>query len=183
MRNDIRQGFVYERAPHITLKSIANNGEIDVIWEEYQQKLEPLRAQLNKALHKSWEEWQIPRQAEDKCSAAAKAIHAEWWELRIGRQKQIDDSIARNADIELLYDRPHEDKSRVRVAGPFTVESLSPHRVVPADEEELLDIINAEEGNRRRTKLITPATDFAEVVLENLRTAGVQQGRKADKLG
>jgi adenine-specific DNA-methyltransferase len=38
---NIRQGFVYERVPHITLKSIANNAEIDVIWDKWQAKLEP----------------------------------------------------------------------------------------------------------------------------------------------
>jgi len=48
--NDIRQGFVYERVPHITLKSIANNAEIDVIWERWQETLEPLRSGLNAAL-------------------------------------------------------------------------------------------------------------------------------------
>lgn len=52
----VRQGFVYERVPHVTLKSIANNAEIDVIWEKWQEKLEPLRASLNKALKKAWEE-------------------------------------------------------------------------------------------------------------------------------
>jgi len=46
-RGDVRQGFVYEHVPHITLKSIANNAEIDVIWENYQQRLEPLRERLN----------------------------------------------------------------------------------------------------------------------------------------
>ena len=46
-RGDIRQGFVYQRVPHITLKSIANNAEIDVIWERWQETLEPLRAELN----------------------------------------------------------------------------------------------------------------------------------------
>jgi adenine-specific DNA-methyltransferase len=56
-RGDIRQGFVYERVPHVTLKSIANNTEIDVIWERYQQGLEPLREALNKALSQNWEEW------------------------------------------------------------------------------------------------------------------------------
>ena len=50
----IRQGFVYERVPHITLKSIVNNAEIDVIWEKYQETLEPLRADLNAALAQSW---------------------------------------------------------------------------------------------------------------------------------
>ena len=44
---NLRQGFVYERVPHITLRDIANNAEIDVIWEEYQEKLEPLREELN----------------------------------------------------------------------------------------------------------------------------------------
>ena len=62
--NDIRQGFVYERVPHITLRAIANNAEIDVIWEDFQKKLEPLRQQLNEALEEEWEEWEIPRDAD-----------------------------------------------------------------------------------------------------------------------
>jgi len=176
---DIRQGFVYERAPHITLKSIANNAEIDVIWEEAQKTLEPLRAQLNDALGKKWEEWEIPREPEPKWGDNVKAVHKAWWEARIARQRKIDESIAKHADVEFLYDRPYEDKSRVRVAGPFTVESLSPHRVVPADEEELLDIPAAK---RKKLKFATPPTDFAEMVLEHLKTAGVQQSRKQDKL-
>ena len=63
--NDIRQGFVYERVPHIMLKDIANNAEIDVIWEDFQKKLEPLREKLNSILGKAWEEWEIPREAGD----------------------------------------------------------------------------------------------------------------------
>src|ERR1044071_853881 len=63
VRNNIRHGFVYERVPHITLKSIANNAEIDVIWDKWQQKLEPLREKLNAALNQKWEEWEIPREA------------------------------------------------------------------------------------------------------------------------
>ena len=47
---NVRQGFVYERVPHITLRDIANNAEIDVIWEEYQEKLEPLREELNRGV-------------------------------------------------------------------------------------------------------------------------------------
>ena len=65
VHGNIRQGFVYERVPHITLKSIANNAEIDVIWDKWQAKLEPLRAALNAALKKTWQEWEIPREAED----------------------------------------------------------------------------------------------------------------------
>jgi adenine-specific DNA-methyltransferase len=179
---DIRQGFVYERAPHVTLKSIANNAEIDVIYDKWQQKLEPLRAALNAALGKAFEDWQIPREADPKWPAAAKQAHAQWWEGRIARQKEIDASIARAADVELLYDRPYEDKTKVRVAGPFTVESLSPHRVVPADEEELIDLIDADAGARRRLHKVTPPTDFSALVLENLRAAGVHQSEKRDTI-
>ena len=59
---DVRQGFVCERVPHITLKSIANNAEIDFIWERWQETLEPLREDLNARLDCDWEEWQIPRE-------------------------------------------------------------------------------------------------------------------------
>ena len=112
-----------------------------------------MRTQLNAALGKIWEEWEIPREADPKWGDNVKALHKAWWDARIARQKKIDESIAKNADVEYLYDRPYEDKSRVRVAGPFTVESLSPHRVVPADEEELLDLANAESGKRKRLEV------------------------------
>jgi adenine-specific DNA-methyltransferase len=180
--HDIRQGFVYERAPHVTLKSIANNSEIDVIYDKWQSKLEPLRAALNAALGKAFEDWHIPRDADPKWPAAAKQAHAQWWEGRIARQKEIDASIARAADVELLYDRPYEDKSKVRVAGPFTVESLSPHRVVPADQEELIDLIDADDGARRRLHKVTPPTDFSALVLESLKAAGVHQSEKRDTI-
>jgi adenine-specific DNA-methyltransferase len=39
--------------------------------------------------------------------------------------------MARHAETELLYDRPYEDEHKIRVAGPFTLESLSPHRTAP----------------------------------------------------
>ena len=116
--------------PHITLESIANNAEIDVIWEKWQETLEPLRQKLNGALGKSWEEWEIPREADEDWPSAALAAHAAWWEARIARQKKIDASIAAKADHEYLYDKPYTDNARIRVAGPFTVESLAPHRML-----------------------------------------------------
>ena len=137
VRNDLMQGFVYQRASYITSTQIANNAEIDVIWEEYQRKLEPLRESLNAATGEEFEEWEIPRQIDENWSDIAEKSHEAWWALRIARQKEIDASIARKADIELLYDRPYEDTTKIRVAGPFTVESLSPHRAMATDEEEL----------------------------------------------
>ena len=174
---NLRQGFVYERVPHITLKSIANNAEIDVIWEKWQAKLEPIRVQLNTALRKAWEEWEIQRVAESTWPAAVQKLHADWWQARIARQKAIDASIAAKAEFEYLYDKPYEDKKKVRVAGPFTVESLSPHRVLGVDEnDELIDAL-AESGVSYDTK-----QTFPQLILENLRVAGVQQAHKEDKI-
>ncbi|MDT3687481.1 MAG: site-specific DNA-methyltransferase [Pseudorhodoplanes sp.] len=179
---NIRLGFVYERVPHITLKSIANNAEIDVIWEKWQETLEPHRSVLNKALSKSWEEWEIPREAEEKWPTAAKEAHAKWWEARIARQKEIDASIAARAEFAYLYDKPYTDSSRVRVAGPFTVESLSPHRVVAIDADDRLMEGVAEPGRRYRHNGSGTPEDFADMILENLKAAGVQQAQKEDRI-
>ena len=181
--DDIRQGFVYERAPHITLKSIANNTAIDDIWERWQATLEPLRADLNKALKQTWEEWQIPRDAGTDWSDAAEKTHAAWWDARISRQKEIDAAIAKAADVEYLYDRPYADNSRVRVAGPFTVESLSPHRVIPSGDIDLShDLGIGEPKKKRRAKLAAPPSDFTAMIIEHLRSSGVQQGAKGDRI-
>ena len=175
---DIRQGFVYQRVPHITLKSIANNAEIDVIWEKYQEILEPLREKLNKTVKEKREEWEIPREADEKWSKTAQKLHADWWKNRIARQKEIDESIAARADYEYLYDKPYEDNKKVRVAGPFTVESLSPHRVLGVDEnDELIDESISDTGDS-----YSKTYDFTTMILENLKTAGVQQAHKEDKI-
>jgi hypothetical protein len=91
--------------------------------------------------------------------------------------REIDASIAAKAEYEYVYDKPYEDKKRVCVAGPFTVESLSPHRVLGVDEDdELID------GVRDPKAGYGEAPSFAHMVLENLKTAGVQQAHKADKV-
>ncbi|WP_300922943.1 DNA methyltransferase, partial [uncultured Desulfovibrio sp.] len=172
---NIRHGFVYERVPHITLKSIANNAEIDVIWEKWQQKLEPLREKLNAALGTTWEEWKIPREADEAWPQATAKIHADWWAARVARQKEIDASIAAKADFEFLYDKPYVDNKKVRVAGPFTVESLSPHRILTVDEND--DIVDPLERAVR-----DGAQDFASMILEELKRSGVQQAHKEDKI-
>ena len=175
--NNIRQGFVYERVPHITLKSIANNAEVDVVWEKYQALLEPLREHINSALGMSYEEWEVPRDAEDAWPETVKRTHASWWAHRIARQKEIDASIAAKANYEYLYDKPYEDRRKVRVAGPFTVESLLPHRVLGVDEnDDLIDnVAEAKLGYGEKQ-------DFATMILDHLQTSGVQQAHKEDRI-
>ena len=174
----IRHGFVYERVPHIMLSSIANNAEIDVICDQWQAKLEPLREKLNAALKKTWQEWEIPREADPKWPDSTKKLHSDWLEARISRQREIDASIAAKASFEYLYDKPYDDRKKVRVAGPFTVESLSPHRSLGVNEKnELIDPAVKEEASSYSGK-----KSFADVILENLKTAGVQQADKGDKI-
>jgi len=189
---NISLGFVYERVPHITLKSIANNTEIDVIWDKFEAELAPLREKLTAALPKGWlaayrkqqkytadvpasiREWEVPRSVSGDGTESAQNLLAEFWKLRIARQKEIDASIAAKAEFENLYDKPYEDKKKVRVAGPFTVESLIPHRVLGVDEhDELIDGVKDSVGDER---------DFAQMILENLRTSGVQQAHKDDRI-
>jgi adenine-specific DNA-methyltransferase len=119
--NDVRKGFVYRRVPHVTLKSIANNPDI---------------------------EEGVP-------------------------QDKLDEAIVRYADQELLYDQPYSDTSRIRVTGPFTVESLSPHRVLPANDPEPLSEAEGRADTRQ---------DFTSMILENLKAAGVQNTRKKERL-
>lgn len=215
--NDIRHGFVYQRVPHITLKSIANNTEIDTIWDQMQPAVEAALSDLNAALtghpapftvetggRKGTEidftaqgqvelpsgemapaggfmEWEVPRDAPEGWPAAATDALAAFWAARIARQKEIDASIAAKADHEYLYDKPYEDKKRVRVAGPFTVESLSPHRTQAVNEHgELIDVADAARG--KRTPGARETDNYRAAILENLRKAGVQQADKADKV-
>ena len=225
---DLRQGFVYERVPHITLRDIANNAEIDVIYDSFLETLEPLRDALNAALGQSWQEWEIPREAHDPWPESAAAawsvlkdrqstdtdklqalrilnqrldreysiddvpehpydpwdpeaveLHRQWWEDRIGRQREIDASIAANANFEYLYDKPYEERTKVRVAGPFTVESLSPHRVMASGDAERAI---AETGDGYCHNGDLPERDFGAMILKNLQTSGVQQSSKEDKI-
>lgn len=173
--NNIRKGFVYERIPHVSLKAIANNAEIDVIYDKFQQDMEPVRKELNTLLDTAYEEWEIPREPSETWSAKAKELHASWWKLRLERQKEIDASIAAKAEFEYLYDRPYVNNKKVRVAGPFTVESISPHRYVPVDENDNpICEDQSDEG--------ADASKFVNMILETLKVSGVQQAHKEDKI-
>ena len=89
-------------------------------------------------------------------------------------REQIDAAIARHADTETLYDQPYEDNKRVRVCGPFSVESLSPHRVLSTADENLDGTVTEQEARKEQ--------DFATMILENLKKAGVQNTHKAERL-
>jgi adenine-specific DNA-methyltransferase len=89
-------------------------------------------------------------------------------------REEIDAAIARHADTETLYDKPYDDAKRIRVTGPFTVESLSPHRVVSTDDERP---VSEREGERD-----SAAGQFEAMIVGNLLKAGVQNTKKNERL-
>jgi adenine-specific DNA-methyltransferase len=124
--NDVRRGFVFERVQHVTLKSIANNPDIQ----------------------------------------------------QGATREQIDAAIARHAEFEQLVDKPYEDKKTVRVTGPFTVESLSPHRSLAFVSPESL----SQPASEQQAAQDPSAPSFEQTIIENLRKAGIQNGKLQERL-
>ncbi|MDW8019864.1 MAG: DNA methyltransferase, partial [Chloroherpetonaceae bacterium] len=168
----LSQGFIYKTVPHITLKSIANNAEIDAIYAKYEPELERLRQEYNRLTGQTLQSWEMPRPQASAESESERAL-AEYWRVWKQRQDDINESIRRNAELETLYDQPEEDRRRVRVTGPFTVESLSPYRILGTE-----DIEHRGDSSLRAEQ----ERDFARTVLENLKKAGVQNTIKNERL-
>ncbi len=163
--NDIKQGFAYKTASYVSLSDMANNTEVDDIYIEYAAKLDPLRAEMNRLMGQNWEEWEVPAETDSEWDSEFQNLHRQWLNFKRERQLAMDASTARRGKKEILYDQPHEDTKRVRVTGPFTVESLSPHFVLDPVETE--------------TDTATPAApdvsqDYHQHILEHLKTGGVQ---------
>jgi adenine-specific DNA-methyltransferase len=90
-------------------------------------------------------------------------------------REEVDAAIARHSESELLVDQPYEDRKKVRVTGRFTVESLSPHRVLDEDRPP------------PTSTEIAAATDadspsFEQTILDNLRKAGVHNTFKGEAI-
>ncbi len=89
--------FHYETVPHITLKSIAHNTEIDTIAAKYQPDIDAALALLKEALGKDWKEWEVPREAPGAWPQSARDAHQLFWEAKRSKRREIDASIQRNA--------------------------------------------------------------------------------------
>ncbi|MDP2784067.1 MAG: site-specific DNA-methyltransferase [Sulfurimicrobium sp.] len=131
----LRGGFIYKTVPHVTLKSIANNPEIDEIWGRMHPAVEAALGALNAALvgadssaqgriNSPLQEWEIPFDFPADWPEAARAPFDAFHAARQAMQKQMDASIAAHADQETLYDQPGKSRTKLRVTGPFTVEAV-----------------------------------------------------------
>ena len=155
-------GFIYDTVPHITLESIAHNEEIDEIAARYQPRIDKALSDLNKALNKEFKEWEVPSEPEKAWPKKALDAHREFRELKLAKRREIDESIARHAPTETLYDQPEAERGIVRVSGPFTVEAIPP----PVQDPTQLELPERGEAG-------VAAGDFVDTILENLRKAGL----------
>ena len=171
--DDIKAGFCYKTAPYVSLSDMANNTEIDDIHAEYAEKLDPRRTEMNALAEQNWEEWEVPTETDSSWDPELQKLHREWLSLKRERQLTMDASTAKRAKSETLYDQPYVDKKRVRVTGPFTVESLSPHLV--------FESADAENGAPTFVPSETEQ-DYHKHILEHLKTAGVQNRLKDQRI-
>ena len=194
--NSLKHGFVYERIPHITLGAIANNAEIDVLYDKFQADIDHKINEINRSVAEPIKEWDISCEATDSFPTSIQHLIEDCQKLINEKNKAITNSIERSAESEFLFDSPRVQKGVIRVTGPFTVESLSPHRILPTDAEdeailEQLEGETAEDGqkfNSQKSKRLRPKsieegeTKFLDIVLENLAKAGVQNTKKGERL-
>lgn len=151
-------GFDYKTVPHITLKSIANNPDIDTIYDDDHPKIAAALGDLNATLAdappkplkptqgvrkgklvtfakgESLKEWEVPFDWPEDWPMSARASFDAFHKIRQAMQRRMDQSIADHAEQETLYDQPQTDKSRLRITGPFSVEAVPAATVLSLDE-------------------------------------------------
>lgn len=132
----LRGGFIYKTVPHVTLKSIANNLEIDGIHESMYTSIGAALSKINTAAKQKLNDWEVPFDLPADWPKAVREQFDEFHSARLAMQKQMDLSIAAHAESEILYDQPEKSKTKLRITGPFTVEAVPFATVLSLDEFE-----------------------------------------------
>lgn len=132
----LRGGFVYKTVPHVTLKSIADNPEIDEIYERMHPIIETTLENLNQSVKQQLNEWEVPFEFPETWPDAARKPFDAFQTARQAMRKKMDESIAAHAGQEVLYDQPAVSKNKLRITGPFTVEAVPFATVLGLDEAE-----------------------------------------------
>lgn len=155
----LKGGFIYKTVPHVMLKSIANNPEIDAIYERLHPRIENALGDLNsvfilqsdrfsfKPVEGSRKgetlklgqdkllEWEVPFDFPADWPASAREHFDAFHSARQKMQAEMDRSIASQADNETLYDQPEKTKNKLRITGPFTVEAVPFPTVLSLEEQ------------------------------------------------
>ncbi len=156
----LKGGFAYSIVPHVTLKSIASNSDIDSIYERMHPPIETALAALNAALVKASPsvfistqgvrkgqgidlggrdkllEWEVPFAWPDLWDASVRPAFDAFHDAHRAMQRQMDAAIAANAEPATLYDKPEIDPKRLRITGPFSVEAVPSPTVMSLDESQ-----------------------------------------------
>ena len=130
----LKGGFIYKTVPHVTLKSIANNPEIDEIYERMHPAIEIALTKLNNTAQKDLREWEVPFDFPEDWPEAARNPFDAFHTARQAMQQHMDASIAAQAAQEILYDQAQVAKNKLRITGPFTVEAVPFPTVLGLDE-------------------------------------------------
>lgn len=170
----VGSGFNYKTVPHVTLKSIANNEEIDHIYERSHPAIEEALADLTAATGLSMQEWEVPFQIPEDWDEKAKEPFERFRRLKREMQTRMDESIQRNAAQETLYDQPLADRSRSRVAGPFTVEAVPAPVVKPLDDAAEQPV-EADESIARSGETLRTSEWLDELFKTGIRGKGGQR--------
>lgn len=152
----LKSGFIYRTVPHVTLKSIANNPEIDEIYERMHPAIDATLKTLNEGLKVGstftvteggrkgqtlelgkgdvLHEWEVPFDFPSDWPAGVRTAFDAFHAARQAMQKRMDESIAAHADQETLYDQPQVSRNKLRITGPFSVEAVPFPTVLALDE-------------------------------------------------
>lgn len=149
-----------------------------VAWDDFQNSPRSERSSslkiLNQVLGRNYHVEDVPSQPCDPWPTEVVDVHGRWWQGRRTRQEEIDSSTVEHAEFEYRYDDPYISDRVVRVSGPFTVETLSPHRMLPVDEnDQSVEYPRSGSSTHARDE-----EDFTQLVLESLKRSGVQQIHK-----
>ena len=190
----LKGGFDYETVPHITLKSISNNPDIDTIYEEDHPKIEAALNDLNAALtaappkpfkpaqgvrkgkpvdfakSETLHEWEVPFDWPDDWPEAARGAFEAFHKARQAMQRRMDQSIADHAEQETLYDKPRIDKSKLRITGPFSVEAVPAPTVLSLDDS--LPPVEADDSIARTGETSRQALWRDELLKTGVRAKG-----------
>ncbi|MFA7540852.1 MAG: site-specific DNA-methyltransferase [Lysobacterales bacterium] len=155
----LRGGFIYKTVPHVTLRSIANNPDIDDIYDRMRPAIEQALGKLNSVLKSAGapfkipeggrkgkkldfskgdalQEWEVPFDFPESWQPSAREAFDAFHATRQAMQKKMDESIAAHAGQQTLYDQPEVAKDKLRITGPFTVEAVPFPSVVSLEEGE-----------------------------------------------
>jgi adenine-specific DNA-methyltransferase len=154
----LKGGFEYVTVPHITLKSIANNPDIDTIYEEAHPKIAKALDNLHAALAANppkplkpaqgvrkgkpvdfskgdtLHEWEVPFDWPEDWPGAVRKPFDAFHAARQAMQRRMDQSIADHAELETLYDNPRIDDTKLRITGPFSVEAVPSPTVISLED-------------------------------------------------